>query len=111
MNDMVFVMANSRLQKQKDVKKTKDCNNDDLASDDKCIVEENEANSSLDASHEDILVEVGQGEDVSSRGGIVTPMDDLEVPPIADNDEGHGGDALMKMKIMWMRKMILLCLT
>jgi len=49
MNDVVFVMTNSRLQKQKDVKKTKDYNIDDLVSDDEWIVEENEANSSLDA--------------------------------------------------------------
>jgi len=35
MNDVVFVIANSRLQKQKEVRKTKDYNIDDLASDDK----------------------------------------------------------------------------
>jgi len=62
---------------------------DDLASDDECIMEKNEANSSLDASDEDILVEVREDED-ASKGGVVAPMYDLEVPPIVDNDEGHG---------------------
>jgi len=54
-------------------------------------MEENESNSSLDASDKDILVEVGEDE-YASRGGVVAPMDDLEVPPIANNDEGHGRD-------------------
>ncbi|KAG2394606.1 uncharacterized protein HKW66_Vig0180160 [Vigna angularis] len=35
---------------------------------------------------EDNLVEVGEGED-ASRGGVVAPIDDLEVPPIVDDDE------------------------
>ncbi|KAG2381059.1 uncharacterized protein HKW66_Vig0204320 [Vigna angularis] len=25
------------------------------------------------------------------KGDVITPMDDLEVPPIIDYDEGHGG--------------------
>jgi len=33
MNDVVFVMTNSRLMKKKDVRKTKDYNIDDLAYD------------------------------------------------------------------------------
>ena len=52
-------MANSRLKKKKDVRKTKDYNMDDLASDDEWTVEENEASSSLDASYEKVLLEVG----------------------------------------------------
>jgi len=43
------------------------------------------------ASDEDVLVEVGDVED-ASKGGVFAPMDDLEVPPIVDNDEGHGKD-------------------
>jgi len=62
MNDVMFVITNSRL--KKDVKKTKDYNIDDLTSDDEWIVEENEANSSLD---EETLVEVRENE-VVSRG-------------------------------------------
>jgi len=34
MKDVVFVMANSRLKKMKDVRKTKDYNMDDVAFDD-----------------------------------------------------------------------------
>jgi len=45
----------------------------------------------LDASYEDILVEVGEDEDVG-RGGVFALMDDLEIPPIVGNDEGHGVD-------------------
>ena len=44
----------------------------------------------MDASYEDILVKVGEDED-ANRGGVVAHMDDLEVPPIANN-EGHGRD-------------------
>lgn len=92
MNDVVFVMANSRLKKKKDVRKTREYNIDDLASDDEWTVEENEANSTLDALDEDILVEV-EDEDASG-GGVAAPIDDLEVPPIADNDESHNGDEI-----------------
>jgi len=98
MNDVVFVMTNSRLMKKKDVRKTKDYNIDDFSSGDEWNGEENETNSSLDdldediidGLDEDILFEVG--EDDASRGGVATSMNDLEVPPIANNDEGHGGD-------------------
>ena len=67
MKDVVFVMANSRLMKRKDVRNTKNYNIDDLASDEEWTVEDNEGND-------------------------VELMDDLEVPPIAADDEGHGID-------------------
>ncbi|ESW33617.1 hypothetical protein PHAVU_001G085000 [Phaseolus vulgaris] len=79
MNDVVFMMANSRLMKKKDVTNTKNYNIDELASDEEWTVEDNEAN---DAELMDDLDEVGE----------VEPMDDLEVPPIAADDEGHGID-------------------
>ena len=79
MNDVVFVMANSRLMKRKDVRNTKNYNIDELASDEEWTVEDNEAN---DVELMDDLDEVGE----------VEPMDDLEVPPIAADDEGHGID-------------------
>jgi len=79
MNDVVFVMINSRLMKKKDVRKTKDYNIDDLASDDEWIVEDNEAN---DIEPMDDLVEVGE----------VKPMDDLEVPPIAEDNINENED-------------------
>jgi len=94
MNDVVFVMANSRLEKQKEVRKTEDYNIDDLASDDEWTVEEIEANSNLNALDEDILIEIGENEveEACNKGGGTTPLDDLEVPPIAENDEDHGDD-------------------
>jgi len=93
MNDVVFVMTNSRLVKKKDVRKTKEYTIDDLSSDDEWTMEENETLHGLD---EDILLEVG--EDDASRGATsgpsindleVAPIDDdndLEVPPIDDNE-------------------------
>ena len=75
MNDAVFVMGNSRLKKRKDVRKTEDYNMDDLAFDNEWTLEENEASSSLDASYEDILDEVGKNEN-ARRGGVAAPMDD-----------------------------------
>jgi len=50
-----------------------------LGKDDEWIVEDNEANY---IKPMDDLVEVVE----------VEPMDDLEVPPIAEDDEGHGID-------------------
>lgn len=45
----------------------------------------------LDALDEDNF-EIGEDEKDASWGGVVAPMDDLEVPSIVDNDEGHGRD-------------------
>ncbi|KAK8470152.1 hypothetical protein PHAVU_004G071025 [Phaseolus vulgaris] len=90
MNDVVFVMANSRLMKKKGVRKTKDYNIDDIAFDDEWTLEENEANSSYTLDN-DILLEVGENEE-ASRVGVAAYMNDLEVPLIAHDDEGHGRD-------------------
>jgi len=54
MNDVVFVMANSKLMKQKDVRNTKNYNIDELASDEEWTVEDNEANDV------ELLDEVGE---------------------------------------------------
>jgi len=84
MYDVVFVMANSRLNK-KDVQKTKMTITLIILL---LMMKVNEeANSTLDASDEDILVEFG--EDVS---GVIASNDDLEIPPVVENDEGRGGD-------------------
>ncbi|KAL5191154.1 hypothetical protein HKD37_04G010464 [Glycine soja] len=58
------------------------------ASDKEGIVEENEANLDLDAPDETVLVEARE-----ASGGCGAPVDDLEVPPIVDDDES-GGDAI-----------------
>jgi len=46
----------------------------------------------LDASYEDILIEVGESEveEAGTKGGVTAPIDDLEVSPIGENDEDHG---------------------
>jgi len=85
MNDVVFGMANSRLMKKNDVRNTKNYNIHDLASNDEWTVEDNESN---DIEPMDDLVEVGE----------VEPMDDLEVPPITEDDEGHGIDNINENK-------------
>ncbi len=82
MNDVVFVMTNSRLTKKKDVRKTKEYTIDDLSCDDEWTVEENET---LYGLNEDIQLEVR--EDDASRGATTAPsINDLEVPPIDDNE-------------------------
>lgn len=48
-------------------------------------MEGNEANSTLSPLDENIK---------SWSIVATTPMDDLQVPPIANNDEGHGGDGI-----------------
>jgi len=110
MNDVVFVMANSRLKKKKkDVRKTKYYNMDDLISDYEWTMEEKEASSSLDALYEDILVEVGENE-YASKGGVAVPMDDLKVPPILIMMKVLEERTLMKMKMIWRTLMIILVL-
>ena len=82
---MVFVTTDPRL--KKDVRKIKDYNIDDLAFNDEFTMEENETNSNLDASNEDILVEVREDQDASGR--VDVPMNDLKIPQILD--ESHRG--------------------
>ena len=60
-------------------------------------MEENEANSSLDALDEDILVEIGEYK-YASKGGVAASMNDLEIPPIYDNDEGYSEDDINENK-------------
>jgi len=82
---VVFVTTDPRL--KKDVRKIKDYNIDDLAFNDEFTMEENETNSNLDASNEDILVEVREDQDASGR--VDVPMNDLKIPQILD--ESHRG--------------------
>jgi len=67
-------------------------------SNDEWTMKETKANSSLDVSDKYILVEVREYKG-ASKGGVAALYDDLDVPLIADNDEGHGDD-INKMKIM-----------
>nr|KYP55512.1 hypothetical protein KK1_001724 [Cajanus cajan] len=80
MNDVVYVMANSKLNKKR-VRKEKNYGIEDLSSDDDWIVEENDQISDLNSLNEDIL-EVGQ--DIGTSGGGDALVDDLDVPPIEE---------------------------
>ncbi|KOM52170.1 hypothetical protein LR48_Vigan09g082900 [Vigna angularis] len=92
MNNVVFVMVNSRLNK-KDIRKPNEYIIDDLASDDEWIVEENEANPTFDSLDKDILAQIGE----DANGVVAAPLDDLEIPPIANNND-HGGDGINEYK-------------
>nr|KYP44042.1 hypothetical protein KK1_034465 [Cajanus cajan] len=81
MNDVVYVMANSKLNKKR-VKEEKIYGIEDLSSDDDWIVEENDQISDLNSLNEDIL-EVGQ--DIGTSSGGEALEDDLDVPPIEDD--------------------------
>jgi hypothetical protein len=63
MNDVVFVMVNSRLNKKKQARKGNDYDIDDLASDDEWVADNVEDNLDLDAP-----IEVGQED--ANYGGI-----------------------------------------
>lgn len=90
MNDVVFVMANSRLNKKKEVRKANDYSIEDLSSDDDWIVEENDENSDMNTSESDEDI-VELGEDV---GGSGAPED----VPIEDDNDEEVGDAIDENK-------------
>ncbi|KAG6466781.1 hypothetical protein ZIOFF_075414 [Zingiber officinale] len=87
MIDVVFVMANSKLAKKKELRKVNDYSIDDLASDDDWIVDDSE-NLDLDASNEDLVpVEEEPSNPITSPALIPlivsnsSPTDpDLDVP-------------------------------
>ncbi|PNY10121.1 hypothetical protein L195_g006690 [Trifolium pratense] len=85
MNDVVFVMVNSRLNKKKQARKGKDYDIEDLASDDEWVADNVEDNSDLHAP-----IEVGEED---ANGGIGVALgDDLEIP----NDNDHAEDEIDK---------------
>jgi hypothetical protein len=81
MNDVVFVMANSKLEKKKQERKGKEYNVDDLDSDDDWLVDEN-----LDLELDDLSSEIGAIATPSSDGeGVgLASLDDLEIPNLED---------------------------
>lgn len=85
MNDVVFVMVNSRLNKKKQARKGKDYEIDDLASDDEWVADNVEDNSDSDL---DAPIEVGE-EDANVGIGAALG-DDLEIP----NDNSHAEDEI-----------------
>lgn len=112
MNDVVFVMTNSRLANRKKARKAIEYSIDDLSSDDEWIAENNGSSSNnegfeldnldLNVPSDDDLIEVQVVEDASGGGA---PLDDLEIPnddineididdedEAMDNDEDHMED-------------------
>ena len=85
MNDVVFVMVNSRLNKKKQARKGNDYDIDDLASDDEWVADNVEDNSDFDL---DAPIEVGE-EDANVGIGVALG-DDLEIP----NDNDHVEDEI-----------------
>ena len=83
MNDVVFVMVNSRLAKKKQSRKPAEYNLDDLDSDEEWIVENDDELEGLEdleiPDDLDLLLQEGGGR----VGG---PSDDLEIPPLDDDD-------------------------
>ncbi|KAK2383131.1 hypothetical protein QL285_070617 [Trifolium repens] len=84
MNDVVFVMVNSRLNKKKQARKGNDYDIDDLASDDEWVADNVEDNSDFDL---DAPIEVGEDVNVGIGAAL---GDDLEIP----NDEDHIEDEI-----------------
>ncbi|XP_061365791.1 uncharacterized protein LOC133309070 [Gastrolobium bilobum] len=96
MNDVVFVMANSKLAKMKDdAGKTIEYGIDDLSSDDDWIVDHDESSSNdedldldnldLDTPNQEDLVQVGE----HATGGVGAPLDDMEIPNFDDEPDGE----------------------
>ncbi|GAU36121.1 hypothetical protein TSUD_374840 [Trifolium subterraneum] len=82
MNDVVFVMVNSRLDKKKQARKGKVYDIDDLASDDEWVADNVDENSDFDL---DAPIEVGEEDANVSIGAALG--DDLEIPNDNDNVE------------------------
>ncbi|KAF1896221.1 hypothetical protein Lal_00027288 [Lupinus albus] len=89
MNDVVYVMANSKLAKKK-FRKANEYSMDDIDSDDDWIVE-NKENSDMDASNDEEFFQVGQ--DAYVNDAALASLEDIENPnldhldiPNFDND-------------------------
>ncbi|KAI9123496.1 hypothetical protein K1719_004796 [Acacia pycnantha] len=85
MNDVVFVMTNSKLAKKKQVRKTGEYRIDDVSSEDEWIVENEGTPSNVEGLDEDNfdnlieenLAQVGGEDDTGDIGAFV---DDMEIP-------------------------------
>jgi hypothetical protein len=90
MNDVVFVMTNSKLDKKRQGRKGKEFNLEDLDSDDDWLVEENS-----DFELDDLSSEIGASATPSGDGEDIglASLDDLEIPNIEElalEDNGDG---------------------
>ncbi|KAF1859973.1 hypothetical protein Lal_00027820 [Lupinus albus] len=92
MNDVVYVMTNSKLEKKKKFKEVNEYNMDDIDSNDDWIVE-NKENSDMDASNDEEFFQVGQNAYVNDVTGasleyIGNPnLDHLDIPNFDNNGD------------------------
>jgi len=85
MNDVVFVITNSKLAKKKETRKPNRINIDDCSYDEEWIMkDEHEHNEPLDLDENLILIEVEEDETLHSQ--------DIDMADF--NDEGDGNDGV-----------------
>ncbi|XP_058774188.1 uncharacterized protein LOC131648449 [Vicia villosa] len=98
MNDVVFIMTNSKLAKKKKTRKVVDYSIDDIASDEEWIIVDNDQGA-LDDDILDFTIEEGDLE-VANQNDVeneIANQGDLEVNNLEDEDDGgnededHGG--------------------
>jgi len=88
MNNVVFVMGNSKLGKKKQARKESHYNMEDLSSNDDCVVEDAEnVDDGLDLPFEELFPLQVEDEHVG-----LAPLDDLEIPNLDRLDLEDGGD-------------------
>ncbi|KAK4252822.1 hypothetical protein QN277_010969 [Acacia crassicarpa] len=90
MNDVIFVMANSRLAKKKVARKVSEYNVDDISSDDDWIVENDERPSNIEDLDVDNLVP-------TQNEALVEPSNDLELPNFDEEAFEDGEEDAMPM--------------
>lgn len=104
MNDVVFVMTNSKLAKKKKTRKMAEYNIDDLESDDEWIVENGEGSSDIldfTLDNEELELDTqnaGEEEGVEAAAPGVeaaATLDDLEIPNIDDEIDEAGAEDCM----------------
>lgn len=72
MNDVIFVVANSKLGKKKQARRSDELTIDDISSDDEWIVEQNNNEDGTNEAEDDLIREI-LGEDVGEH-----PLDDVD---------------------------------
>ncbi|XP_073223898.1 uncharacterized protein [Cicer arietinum] len=98
-NDVVFVMANSKLVKKKQTRNVVEHNLDDLESDDEWIVDNNECstkNDILDFTIENEDLEFGKQNEVRNGVEDPAPQDDMEIHNLDDEFDGEGYEDCME---------------
>jgi len=99
MNDVVFVMTNSKMAKKKKARKMVDYSFDDIDSDDEWIVNNDECsleNEILDLTIECEDFEGGIPNEGDNGVSTASAENDLEIPNLDEEFEGLGDDEVME---------------